>query len=723
MENQAYKPANPEDSRNYITPIFQHQNVPENEEKGEEWNYQEFLGLLQRRVVVVVGVATTVMTGVVIHLILNPKPPEYESSFHMLVEPVTDDTKVVDIVKETNPSNKSTLDYDSQILVLKSPELIANSIKQLQAAYPYINYNYLIKSLQIVRLGETKILQVSYRSKDPLESKVVLEQIAQEYLEYSQEKRQTRLRQGIQFLEKELPSLQNRVAQIQTQLQIFQQRYNFNTPESLAQQIAEQTANLTQQKQEFELQLAQARANYAFLQSEEGKKAVLDSYPVYQVLNSELRQVDIQIATALSLLQEENPNIITLKEKKNSLLPLIQQESERYIRTKRAEAASIVQGLEVNKQALERDEQILEQKRQQLPIITRRYTELQRQLQIATDSLNRFLSTRENLQIQVSQTEIGWQLIQEPYQPAYPVTSSNIIRDIIQGLAASIFLAIGAALLMEKLDRTYHNTRSLKERIKIPLLGNIPFDHQLQSGQSQTIKPQKPIIKFSNTFSETITGVTTVLEQEYSNYSTQFVEALRVLYTNIQLLNSDRHIRSITISSAMPGDGKSTIAFYLAQIATAMGQRVLLVDADLRQPQIHTLSNLNNLWGLSSLITSNLPVEEVVKQLPSMNALSVITAGPVPPDSTKLLSSEKMKRLMVDLHHTFDLVIYDAPPLVGLADASLIAPQTDGLVMVARIHQTDRSMFERALADLRMAPINVLGIVANGEKSNFNNYS
>ncbi|MBE9199396.1 polysaccharide biosynthesis tyrosine autokinase [Nodularia sp. LEGE 06071] len=725
MKNQGYKPSNPEDSRNFITPFFPYQNVMENEDQGDEWNYKEFLGLLKRRVVVILGVATTVMTGVAINFILNPKQPQYESSFQMLAEPVAYDTKIVDIVSEVNPLdpfNKPSLDYETQIIVLKSPEIIEKSIKQLQAAYPYINYNYLIYSLKIARLGETKILEVRYRSQDPLESKAVLEQISQDYLEYSREKRQNRVNQGFQYINRELPSLQNRVNQIQRELQIFQQKYNFHSPESLASQIAGQTSSITQQKQELEIQLAQARANSAFLQTEDGRKAVLDSYPVYQELNNELRKLDIEIATASTLFQDENPNIITLKEKRENLIPLMQKESARYILTQRAEANSLLQSLEVNQQELEKVQQIFEQQRQQLPNLIRQYTEIQRRLQIATESLNRFLSTRENLQIQISQTEVGWQLIQLPNEPTIPVASSSIIRELILGLAASILLAIGAALLMEKLDYTYHNAWSLKERVKMPLLGNIPFNEELRPVKFQSIKRQNAITELSDSVTESITEATTLAGQEYNNYSKSFVEAVRMLYTNIQLLNSDSQIRSITITSAMQGDGKSTIAFHLAQTAASMGRRVLLVDADMRRPNIHTLSNLNNLWGLSSLITSNLPLQKVVKQLPSMNTLSIITAGPIPPDCAKLLSSEKMKRLMAELYNTFDLVIYDVPPMVGLADVNLIGSQTDGLLMVARIDKTDRSVFERAVAELKIAPINVLGVVANGQKGNFNTY-
>ncbi|MDB9371823.1 GumC family protein [Nodularia sphaerocarpa] len=725
MKNQAYKPSNPEDSRNSITPFFQYHNILGNEAQGEEWNYKEFLGLLQRRVVVVVGVATTVIAGVAINLILNPKALKYESSFQMLIEPVANENKALDVLQQLTPlqsANRSSLDYESQILVLKSPELIENSIKQLQAAYPNINYNNLINSLQIARLGNTKILEVRYRSQNPLESKVVLEQISQDYLEYSQEKEQTRLGQGLQYINREIPSLQNRVDKVQRELQFFQQKYNFISPESLASQIASQTANLTEQQQELDLNLAQSRANSAFLQSEDGRKAVLDSYPVYQALNTELRQLDIEIATASTILQDENPKMITLKETRNRLIPLIQQESDRYILSKRSEAASGLQSLEVNKQELDKAQQILEEQSRQLPNLIREYIEIQRKLEIANGSLNRFLASRESLQIQNSQTQLGWQLIKAPNQPTNPVVSSSIIREIIMGLATSIFLAIGAALIMEKLDYTYHDAWSIKDRVKLPLLGNIPFYKQIQPVQSPTVKPQDAIIQFSDSLPETITELTSVAEQDYNKYSTKFLEAIRVLYTNIQLLNSDAQIRSITIASAMPGDGKSTIAFHLAQIAATMGKRVLLVDADMRRPTIHTLSNLNNLWGLSSLITSNLPFEKVVRQLPDMNSLSIITSGPVPPDCAKLLSSEKMKRLMADLYNAFDLVIYDAPPVSGLADASLIGSQTDGLLIVARIHKTDRSVFERAVADLKLAPINILGVVANGQKVDLNDY-
>ena len=122
-----------------------------------------------------------------------------------------------------------------------------------------------------------------------------------------------------------------------------------------------------------------------------------------------------------------------------------------------------------NQQELQRQQETLEGQFRQLPNLIREYSEIQTRLGIATASLTKFLSSREELQIEISQTELGWQLIQAPNLPQIPVQSSATIRNLIIGLFGSMSLGIGAALLMEKLDHTYHNAQSLQERLKIPL--------------------------------------------------------------------------------------------------------------------------------------------------------------------------------------------------------------------------------------------------------------
>jgi polysaccharide biosynthesis transport protein len=685
--------------------------LPWSEDTGSDWNVRDFLGIIRRRLLVVVGVGTIVM-GINANSMLNQKK-EYESSFRLLVEPVNDDSKALDITKDAN-GTKTNLDYESQIQVLKSPDLLRDVVRKLQQSYPEINYATLISSLTVVRLGETKIIEARYRGENPEQVHDIANQISKDYLEYSLQKRQTKLRQGINFVEKQLPLLQKRVDSIQRDLQFFKQKNNFVDPETQAQQIAGQVNALTQQRLAVNQQLAQARSSASELTAQNGQLAALNDATIYQQLLVQVRQLEAQLAAERARFQEDNPIIRTLIERRNNLLPLLTQEAQRITDVKVAQAATQLQTLQVQSEELAKAERRLAEQRKQSPVLARQYTELQRNLQIATESLNRFLTTRETLEIQIAQTELPWQLIQPPSKPESPASDTK--RTLIMGLLGSMAAGVGAAILLDKLDNTYHTVASLKEAVKLPLVGTIPFERQLQSEQNRTNK-QISAIKTINLQHLGI-PVNIARVSDYSNYSEKFLEALRVLYTNIQFLGSDRQIRSIVVSSAMSSDGKSTIAFNLAKIAAAMGQRVLLVDANLRQPTIHILSNVNNLWGLTNLISTNSPIEEVIRPYPQIKELSIITSGPTPPDPTKLLSSEKMKRLISEFNNMFDLVIYDTPHLNELADASLLAPHTNGILLAVRMDKTDTSQLKRALDNLKLSRMNILGVVSNAQKRN-----
>ena len=154
-----------------------------------------------------------------------------------------------------------------------------------------------------------------------------------------------------------------------------------------------------------------------------------------------------------------------------------------------------------------------------------------------------------------------------------------------------------------------------------------------------------------------------------------------------------------------------------------MGQRVLVVDVDLRKPQVHARMDVSNDCGLSNLIANDLPLKSAVQQVGDSGQLFVLTAGKIPPDPTKLLASKKMQQLMETFERCFDLVIYDAPPTTGLADVSLIGQRTNGLVLVTRMGKTDRTALSQTIEMLKMAQIPTLGIVANGvEKVGLNGY-
>jgi polysaccharide biosynthesis transport protein len=148
-----------------------------------------------------------------------------------------------------------------------------------------------------------------------------------------------------------------------------------------------------------------------------------------------------------------------------------------------------------------------------------------------------------------------------------------------------------------------------------------------------------------------------------------------------------------------------------------MGRKVLLIDTDLRRPQVHRWFGLPNLRGLSNAITSDADIHDLIQESPQDANLCLLAAGPLPPSPGRLLSSNKMRSLIQQMTEEYDLVICDAPPVV-FADAKLTAAHTDGILMVVGVGKTDRTHVLQALADLKgNAQCPMLGIVANGVKS------
>jgi capsular exopolysaccharide synthesis family protein len=688
------------------------------QEQSDGLSFKSFFELLQRRAIVIVAVIFAGMTGVT-YLTMTQKNI-YAGNFRILVEPVNNDDQAEKIKLTDSSFSKPGLDYESQIQVLKSSELLEPIIKKSRESYPNITYNSLISNLNIRRIGTTKIIEISYQSSDRQEIQFVLNTFSEFYLKYSLNKRKTKLNQGVQFVNQQLPDIQNRVAQLQKEMQIFRQKYNFISPESQSGIITANLQSLTQQRLSVNQQLAAAKNNYLRLQAPEEQLAILNDAPLYQQLIVQQRQLDTQISGELARFQTDNPVIQTLQDKRNNLLPIINAEAKRILNTRIAQAAVIIRKIEVDNQQLTQAEQQLQSELKQLPILSRQYADIQRNLQLANESLTRFLAKREQLQIEVAQTELPWELIQAPAQSRYPI-SPDTTRNLLLGFVASSLLGFGVAKIIEDIDNTYHSIENLQDKIGVPLLGSIPFNKNLTRSPSSNLrnigKDQEPEVVVDPIMASDEYNTSPRPSQSSSYYGQgSFWESLQVLYSNIQLLNSDRPIKSFVVSSAVPGDGKTTVAFSLAKTAAIMGKKVLIVDCDLRKPKVHKLSQLNNLWGISSLISSDIDVEQVIQKMPGLNDLSVITAGPVPPDPARLLSSDKMSQIMDYFTENFDLVIYDTPPLTGLVDARLVAVHTDGVMLVVRIDKTDKSVAKQLVNTLKASPINLLGLVVNGDK-------
>ena len=336
-----------------------------------------------------------------------------------------------------------------------------------------------------------------------------------------------------------------------------------------------------------------------------------------------------------------------------------------------------------------------------MPELVGRYMEIQQELERLNKRIKYLLEKQQVLQIEVAEKQLLWELIAPPellktQKGELVIVSPNMLLNIALGWLAGLVLGILLAQLAERFKQDVFETpKEVKKYLGLPLLGVIPI-HEQRMWMNEELKENK--------------SSSLVL------YPSVFQEAFRTLNANIRLLNMENPINSLVISSALPGDGKSTVASHLARAAAAMGQRVLLIDADLRCPEIHNMMGLLNDLGLSSVIIDGIPIETAIQRSPVDENLLVLTSGPIPPEPTKILSSRQMPLLIQESLSTFDLVICDTAPLLGRADANLLAACTNGLLLVVGLGKTEREALSLALDDLSMAGVPMLGIVGNGDR-------
>lgn len=192
-------------------------------------------------------------------------------------------------------------------------------------------------------------------------------------------------------------------------------------------------------------------------------------------------------------------------------------------------------------------------------------------------------------------------------------------------------------------------------------------------------------------------------------------EQYRNIRTNILYSSIDEEIRSILVTSSGPGEGKSTTAANLAIVFAQQGKTVLLVDADLRKPTVHYTFNLNNTAGLTSILTNQMELMEVVHQYDEKN-LYVLPSGPIPPNPSELLGSKAMNLFLEKALEEFDIVLFDTPPVLAVTDAQVLANLCHGSILVVSSGKTDKEAAVKTKEQLDSSTGKILGVVLNNKK-------
>lgn len=258
---------------------------------------------------------------------------------------------------------------------------------------------------------------------------------------------------------------------------------------------------------------------------------------------------------------------------------------------------------------------------------------------------------------------------------------------VLVGLAVGLIAGVGYALLRELLDTSISTSTEAQEVTGSPVLGTIPFDPLVR---------KNPLIIGNETMSAR-------------------AEAYRKLRTNLQFIGAAQSADSILVTSSLPGEGKSVTAVNLALSLVELGQRTLLIDADMRKPQISNYLDIANEVGLSNVLAGQLQPADAV-QAWGDQGLYVLPSGTIPPNPSELLGSERMKTLLAQFGTEYDHVILDSPPVLPVTDAAVAARQVDAVLVVIRADYTPRNDVSHAISALYAVKAPVVGTLLNMRK-------
>jgi polysaccharide biosynthesis transport protein len=289
----------------------------------------------------------------------------------------------------------------------------------------------------------------------------------------------------------------------------------------------------------------------------------------------------------------------------------------------------------------------------------------------------------------------------EPKAPIRPNTTTNVGIGILLGF----FLGIGLALLREQLDSSIKSPEDVEQRLQITFLGMLP---EVADDEDKDGNKKRPRIAPRRPTADDFPPELVVHERPLSGVA----EAARTLRTNLMFMNPDKPYRRLLVTSAAPSEGKTTVACTIAISLAQGGQRVCIVDCDLRRPRLHRIFDRVGDMGLTNLLVGDASLDDIAQPTKIPN-LWCVPAGPTPPNPADVLHSDRFRHFLEELSEKFDRVVLDSPPLVAVTDSAIISRLVDGTVFVVRAFKTTRALSRQGLRSLADVDAPIVGCVLN----------
>ncbi len=540
----------------------------------------------------------------------------------------------------------------------------------------------------------TNLIDISFISDDPVTAPLILIQTAEALRRYGEKKISTAARKEVSFIEDEMTRARSQLQSSLEAIQDFKESQTFTNLSMREQTLVNEAQDLTRRIQEMEDQ----RGVFSELTHAMTRLGV-SGLDLLQVEASLGGSVNPQIKELLDQIRSNQRELRNLVSEQRLTLdhPSAQAIQERIGERE----GQLLDALNANLQAVEGRLEALRTQQVELRERQRAFPQLEAELQKLQLQQEMDQGTYEFLLSQLYQARI-MEAAAEPYVDILdrPVGSTEIDprgrMNILLGALLGLILGAGAAFFLEYLDRTVRTTADVESFLGIPVLGIIPRLRRV--GEAQEKGEGSPV------------GAPLMVALDPLDPA---AEAYRNLRMNLMFMSTeDEPIRTLLFTSPGPNEGKSTTALNFSVILAQQGQRVLLMDADLRRPSLHRSLDILREPGLTNLLVGDAELREAVRPnvLPNLDFLP---AGSFPPNPSELLNSKAMARLIEEMEGKYGHVVMDSPPILAVTDSSVLGAHADGVVVVLRSGETEQKAAERSVDQLRRIGLRVFGAVLN----------
>jgi polysaccharide biosynthesis transport protein len=561
-------------------------------------------------------------------------------------------------------------------------------------------------NLQVSLVPNTRIIEVQYRSTDKELAARVVNALASTYVEQNFKTRFESTMQASDWLSKQLVDLQIKVETSQEKLVQYQKEHQILGIDEKQNIITAKLDELNRELTAAEAARMEKEALYRSVESadgpltpdaasSEGKPSPVDS-TLLEKLREQKAEIEVQIAQMNAQFGPAYPKLMQVNGQLKELTAQIQTESNKVVGRLRADFLAAAQQEKMLRDALEQ-QKVEANKLNESSI---EYSLLKRDVDTNRTLYEGLLEKLKEAGVTAGLRSNNFRIVDIARVPTAPA-EPNLPRNLMFALALGLTTGIGLSFLLDSLDNTVRTPDQAQAVSALPSLGMIPLGSrrraEMAARKRLTLAASKEAVEL------------VALERPKS----QMAESYRALRTSLLLTSLGGPPHVILVTSALPGEGKSTTTLNAAIVLAQKGARVLLVDADLRRPTLHKTLGMGPREGLSNVLTGSTSLSQAIAPTHILPNLFLLPAGTPPPNPAELLASTNMQELLDQLRNQYDHIVMDTPPTLSVTDAVILSTLADRVVLVIRSAQTTKQALRRARDILLQVNAHVCGVLLN----------